>query len=33
MVNPGNLAISPHAQGKKTGTHHTEKVSGNREER
>ena len=33
MVNPGNPAISPHAQGKKTGTHHTEKVSGKREER
>ena len=26
LANPGNLAISPHAEGEKTGTRHTDKT-------
>jgi len=26
LANPGNPAMSPHAEGKKTGTHHTDKT-------
>ena len=29
LANPGNPVMSPHVQGKKAGTCHTEQVSGN----